>query len=145
MQNSPLADTRTFSSALACKSYRLALCFPSAGRKREGPRCFCELTFSFRFFLSLCSNHVFNLTVLSPRFRAQRVAESSAQLQPVQQRHGLSHVELPPSRRQPGASASQLGDGLHRNWHGLLHRVSREAETVHIFDSVKPKFDVRIV
>lgn len=59
------------------------------------------------------------LFLASPRLslrraqRRSRVEEGRAQLHPVQQHHGLPHVELPSPRRQPGAATPQLGDGLH--------------------------------
>lgn len=60
------------------------------------------------------------------------VEESCAQLHSVQwwrQRRwqwdtGSPHLELFSQRRKPGAAAVQLGNGLHRDGHGLLHRVS---------------------
>ncbi len=60
------------------------------------------------------------------------VEESCAQLHSVQwwrQRRwqwdiGSPHLELFSQRRKPGAPAVQLGNGLHGDGHGLLHRVS---------------------
>lgn len=37
---------------------------------------------------------------------------------------GTSHLELFTQRRRFGTPAVQLGNGLHGDWHGLLHRVS---------------------
>lgn len=58
--------------------------------------------------------------------------EGGAQLHPVQQCNGLPYVELSAPRRQFGTTASQLGDGLHRDGHGLLHRVSTATAPVYI-------------
>lgn len=58
--------------------------------------------------------------------------EGGAQLHPVQQCNGLPYVELSAPRRQFGTTASQLGDGLHRDGHGLLHRVSTAPAPVYL-------------
>ena len=88
----------------------------------------CLLPCLFGFFLPLWPLIPLSSFHLHPSLRrAQRggrLEESGAQLHPVQQHHGLPHMELPPSRWQPGAPAPQLGDGLHWDRHGLLHRVS---------------------
>lgn len=55
-------------------------------------------------------------------FRFFWLDETCSQLQPDKQLHGLQKLLV--KGWDPGTSAQELGDGLHRHWHDLLHRVS---------------------
>lgn len=55
-------------------------------------------------------------------FRFLWLDETCSQLQPDKQLHGLQKLLV--KGWDPGTSAQELGDGLHRHWHDLLHRVS---------------------
>lgn len=94
---------------------------PEAGKDLACTPSYFDMQISFALFylLSFCRED-------------RGVEESCAQLHSVQwwrQRRwqwdtGSPHLELFSQRRKPGAAAVQLGNGLHRDGHGLLHRVS---------------------
>lgn len=55
-------------------------------------------------------------------FRFSWLGETCSQLQPDKQLHGLQKLLV--KGWDPGTAAQELGDGLHRHGHDLLHRVS---------------------
>ncbi len=63
------------------------------------------------------------------------VEESCAQLHAVQQQHGLPQLEHTATWWEPGVSTQELGDGLYRDGHGLLYRVSPDCQVGHLLGS----------